>query len=154
MSEFDIEKLSAETDSRELKNMLQEMDIDTETISEEQMEALNIAIDRVLDGLSDDEVEALLDELGIDDPFDNIISLTDDNGNETDFEFLDEVEYNGDIYLVLTPVEENTEEDATILVLKVENDGTDEESYVPVDDDVAGAVFDIFLQAQEEAEDE
>ncbi len=153
MSEFDFEKLSAETDSRELKSMLQEMDIDTEDISEEQMEALNIAIDRVLDGLSDDEVEALLEELGIEDPYDNIISLTDDNGNETDFEFLDEVEYEGGIYLVLTPVEENTEADATILVLKVENDGTEEESYVPVGDDVAAEVFNIFLQAQEEAEE-
>ncbi len=153
MTEADIKKLAEENDNAELKKMLSEMDIDTEAMSEEQLDAVNAAIDRILDGLSDDEIEALMDELGIEDPFDGIISLTDENGNEVDFEFLDEVEYEGDIYLVLAPLDadDTDEEEApTVLVLKVEGDGTDEEEYVPVDDTIAGAVFDLFLQAQEE----
>ena len=64
-----------------------------------------------------------------------IITLTDENGEDMDFEFLDLVDY-----------EEN--EDEEVLILQVEDDGNEEnESYVFVDDDdILTAVFDIFKE--------
>ena len=37
---------------------------------------------------------------------DNIIILNDEDGNEVEFEFLDLIEYEGEEYVVLLPVEE------------------------------------------------
>ena len=70
-----------------------------------------------------------------------IITLTDENGEDMDFEFLDLVEYEGKRYAVLLPPEE-------VLILQVEDDRNEEnESYVFVDDDdILTAVFDIFKE--------
>ena len=67
-----------------------------------------------------------------------IITLTDENGEDMDFEFLDLVEYEGKRYAVLLPPVEDVEGD----------DGNEEnESYVFVDDDdILTAVFDIFKE--------
>ena len=40
---------------------------------------------------------------------DNILVLNDEEGNEVEFEFLDLIEYEGEEYVVLLPVEEETE---------------------------------------------
>ena len=68
-----------------------------------------------------------------------IITLTDENGEDMDFEFLDLVEYEGKRYAVLLPPVEDVEG---------EDDGNEEnESYVFVDDDdILTAVFDIFKE--------
>ena len=76
---------------------------------------------------------------------DNIVILNDEDGNEVKFEFLDLIEYSGEEYVILLPVEE--EEDADeVVILKVEDTGSeDEESYVGVDDqEILNAVFAIF----------
>ena len=77
-----------------------------------------------------------------------IITLTDENGEDMDFEFLDLVEYEGKRYAVLLPPVEDVEgedenEDEEVLILQVEDDGNEEnESYVFVDDDdILTAVF-------------
>ena len=82
-----------------------------------------------------------------------IITLTDENGEDMDFEFLDLVEYEGKRYAVLLPPVEDVEgedenEDEEVLILQVEDDGNEEnESYVFVDDDdILTAVFDIFKE--------
>ena len=80
-----------------------------------------------------------------------IITLTDENGEDMDFELLDLVEYEGKRYAVLLPPIEDVEgedEDEEVLILQVEDDGTEEnESYVFVDDDdILTAVFDIFKE--------
>ena len=82
-----------------------------------------------------------------------IITLTDENGEDMDFEFLDLVEYEGKRYAVLLPPVEDVEgedenEDEEVLILQVEDDGNEEnESYVLVDDDdILTAVFDIFKE--------
>ena len=65
-----------------------------------------------------------------------IITLTDENGEDMDFEFLDLVEYEGKRYAVLLPPVEDVEgedenEDEEVLILQVEDDGNEEnESYV------------------------
>ena len=81
----------------------------------------------------------------------DIITLTDENGEDMDFELLDLVEYEGKRYAVLLPPIEDVEgedEDEEVLILQVEDDGTEEnESYVFVDDDdILTAVFDIFKE--------
>ena len=82
-----------------------------------------------------------------------IITLTDENGEDMDFEFLDLVEYEDKRYVVLLPPIEDVEgedenEDEEVLILQVEDDGNEEnESYVFVDDDdILTAVFDIFKE--------
>ena len=69
-----------------------------------------------------------------------------------EFEFLDQVDYEGKRYAVLLPPVEDVDgeenEDEEVLILQVEDDGNDEtESYVFVDDDdILSAVFDIFKE--------
>ena len=67
---------------------------------------------------------------------DNILVLNDEEGNEVEFEFLDLIEYEGEEYVVLLPVEEEeTEEPGEVVILKLEDtESDDEESYVSVDD--------------------
>ena len=45
-----------------------------------------------------------------------IITLEDDLGNEKDFEFLDTVEYEGEEYIILLPVEEEEQSEETGIV--------------------------------------
>jgi len=79
---------------------------------------------------------------------DNIIVLNDEEGNEVSFEFLDLIEYEGEEYVVLLPVEDAEEEESEVVILKLEdNDSETEESYVSVDDeDVLNQVFAIFKE--------
>ena len=78
---------------------------------------------------------------------DNIIILNDEEGNEVEFEFLDLIEFEGEEYVVLLPVEE-TEDAGEVVILKLEDtESEDEESYVSVDDDeVLNKVFEIFKE--------
>ncbi len=74
----------------------------------------------------------------------SIITLTDEDGSEVDFEFLDLIEYEGNEYVVLLPVEEDSDE---VVILQLEETGDDEESYIGVDDEeVLTAVFEIFKE--------
>ncbi len=87
-----------------------------------------------------------MDELNLEE-LESIVTLTDENGNDVTFEYLDLIEYQGDEYVVLLPVEGN--EDDEVIILKVEaipgND--EEENYVSVDDEeTMYAVFDIFRE--------
>ena len=81
----------------------------------------------------------------MDEELDNIITLNDEEGNDVKFEFLDLVEYSGEEYVILLPVEEGEDADE-VVILKVEaTESEDEESYVGVEDqEVLNAVFTIF----------
>ena len=76
----------------------------------------------------------------------NIVILNDEEGNEIRFEFLDLIEYESEEYVVLLPVDEDGEnDDGEVVILKLEDSETDEESYVSVDDEATlSAVFEIF----------
>ena len=72
-----------------------------------------------------------------------IITLEDDLGNEQDFEFLDTVEYDGEEYIVLLPVDD--EEENEVMILRVESLDDENETYAGIDDEeTLQAVFDIF----------
>lgn len=82
--------------------------------------------------------------LNIDEELDSIIVLNDENGNEVNFEFLDLIEYNSEEFAVLLPCDDSNEA-AEVVILKVEDIDSDEESYVSVDDEnMLNAVFEIF----------
>ena len=74
----------------------------------------------------------------------SILSLTDEEGNEVEFELIDSVDYEGVEYLILLPPDEVA---AEVVILEVEphTDGT--ESYLTVDnEEVLNAVFAIFKE--------
>ena len=74
----------------------------------------------------------------------NILTLTDENGQDVDFEYLDCIEYQGKEYLVLMPVEEDAEE---IFILEVEPVDEENENYLSVsDEEVLNAVYGIFKE--------
>lgn len=76
----------------------------------------------------------------------NVIILNDEEGNEVKFEFLDLIELDGEEYVVLLPMEEDSDE---VVILKVEDSEDDEEmeNYVSVDDeDTLNQVFEIFKE--------
>ena len=78
---------------------------------------------------------------------DNIIVLNDENGEEVPFEFLDLIEYDGEEYVVLLPVEEDEEADE-VVILKLEDTENEEvESYVSVDDEeILNTIFEMFKE--------
>ena len=72
----------------------------------------------------------------------SILTLTDENGNDTNFEYLDCIEYEGKEYLVLMPEEEEADE---IVILEVEPVDEETENYLAVTDEaVLDAVYGIF----------
>ena len=73
---------------------------------------------------------------------DNLITLTDENGQETTFEYMDSIEYGGVEYLVLLPTDED---DSSVVILEVEPVDEENENYLAVDDDdILNAVYSIF----------
>ncbi len=74
----------------------------------------------------------------------NILTLTDENGNETEFEYLDVIEYEGEEYLVLLPTEEDNDE---IVILLIEPVDEETENYLAVEDEqTLAAVYEIFKE--------
>ena len=75
---------------------------------------------------------------------DSILTLTDENGVDTTFEYLDCIEYEGAEYLVLMP---EGDESGEIVILKVEPVDEELENYLAVEDEaVLNAVFEIFKE--------
>ena len=71
------------------------------------------------------------------------LTLVDDKGEETVFEYLDCIEYQGKEYLVLTPMEE----EGQIVILEVEPVDEENENYIAVEDEaVLAAVYAIFKE--------
>ena len=74
----------------------------------------------------------------------NIITLTDENGEETAFEYLDCIEYEGKEYLVLIPADEDADE---IVILEVQPVDEENENYLAVNDEATlEAVYAIFKE--------
>ncbi len=73
-----------------------------------------------------------------------ILTLTDENGNDTDFEYLDCIEYQSKEYLVLMPADQAATE---IIILEVEPVDEENENYLSVSDEgILNAVYDIFKE--------
>ena len=78
----------------------------------------------------------------------SIISLTDENGNEVEFEYLDCIEYEGKEYLVLTPAEEET---GDIIILEIEPVDEENENYLTIlDEELLNTVYELFKERNKE----
>ena len=72
----------------------------------------------------------------------SFITLTDENGVENEFEFMECIEYQGKEYLVLLPADENS---AEVIILQIEPVDEENENYISVEDEaVLEAVYAIF----------
>lgn len=103
------------------------------------LEELKARLIKYFDEVENDE------EIDESDKTENIISLTDEAGVETDFEFLDLIEYRDEEYVVFLPVEDSDEPGEVVILKLVSSEDDDAEEYVSVDDDhTLEAVFQIF----------
>ncbi len=81
-----------------------------------------------------------------------VITLYDDNNNAVDFNEVAVVEYEGEFYALLQPVEpmEGMEEDEA-LIFKIVQKDEDTDEFEPVtDEDLLDAVFNEYLKAEAE----
>ncbi len=74
-----------------------------------------------------------------------VFTLTDEEGNESDFEFIGKIELDGNTYVALIPVEGKDEE---YVILKIVKDESGDEILVTIEDD------DEFDKAADAFEDE
>lgn len=71
-----------------------------------------------------------------------LLTLTDENGEDVEFEYLDSIDYEGKEYIVLLPADENDNE---VLILEVEPVDEETENYISVKDEtILEAVYAIF----------
>jgi uncharacterized protein YrzB (UPF0473 family) len=74
----------------------------------------------------------------------SILTLTDENGQDVNFEYLDCLEYEGVEYLVLAPEEDDSGE---IVILEIQPVDEENENYLAVEDEeTLNAVFAIFKE--------
>ena len=74
----------------------------------------------------------------------NFITLTDENGVEAEFEFMECIEYQGKEYLVLMPFDEAETE---IVILEIQPVDEENENYVAVEsEETLDAVYAIFKE--------
>jgi uncharacterized protein YrzB (UPF0473 family) len=74
----------------------------------------------------------------------SILTLTDENGEDVEFEYLDCIDYEGVEYLVLMPAEEDADE---LVILAVEPVDEENENYLAVEDEaILNAVYGIFKE--------
>lgn len=73
-----------------------------------------------------------------------IITLTNENGEEVEYQLIDSITYENAEYVVLLPVDE---EDCEVVILAVEADDDEMENYVVVDDEeILEGVYAIFKE--------
>lgn len=74
----------------------------------------------------------------------NLLTLTDENGNEAVFEYLDVIEYQGKEYLFLMPADEESTE---IIIMEIEPVDEENENYLAIDDEeLLNAVYEVFKE--------
>ena len=80
----------------------------------------------------------------------NYVVLTDEDGNEVEFEHIDTVEVDGETYMAFIPAELAVDEEAEVVILKVvEEDG--EELLATVDDDDENLrIYNLFMDRLED----
>lgn len=74
----------------------------------------------------------------------DIVILTDEKGKDVRFNFLDLIEYESKEYVVLYPLDDNSQQ---VSILEVEKSADGNESYISVDDDdTLLKVYEIFKE--------
>ena len=74
----------------------------------------------------------------------SILTLTDENGDEIQFEYMDCIQYEGKEYLILMPLDEESNE---IVILEIQPVDEENENYVAVEDEaILDTVYGIFKE--------
>ncbi len=75
---------------------------------------------------------------------DDVVVLTDENGVDNEFKFLDVVELDGKEYVILLPVDKL--DDGEVVIFRIEGEG-DDETFVGVEtEEEASKVFETFKE--------
>lgn len=94
-------------------------------------------------------------ENGTMDNANEIIELIDEDGTAVRFEHLMTVEYEGDAYILLVPIDETQDlEEDEVVILRIEQGEDGEDAYVGIEDEaLLEKVFERYLQIAEADED-
>ena len=90
----------------------------------------------------------------------NFVTLTDDEGNDIELEYVDALEHNGTTYMAFFPVveedseDEENEEEYGLVILKSQMENGEEFLATPDTDEELNEVFDLFTQQLLEDEEE
>ena len=79
----------------------------------------------------------------------DFVVLTDEDGNEEEFEHLDTLEYNGETYMAFIPAEMSALDEAELVILKLINEGEDEMLESIEDERELETVYGMFLDRLE-----
>lgn len=83
---------------------------------------------------------------------DELVILTDEDGNDVEFEYLDVIEYKQRQFVILLPVEATEEEPGDVVILEIGEDESGEELFLPVSsEEELNAVFDIFKEKMKDS---
>lgn len=84
----------------------------------------------------------------------DFVVLTDEEGNEEEFEHLDTLELNGETYMAFIPAEMSELDEAELVILKLINEGRDDEMLESVDDESElEAVYGMFLERLQDSDE-
>ena len=90
----------------------------------------------------------------------NFVTLTDDEGNDVELEYVDALEYNGTTYMAFFPVveedseEEENEEEYGLVILKSQMENGEEFLVTVDDEEEIDKVYDLFMEQMMEDEEE
>lgn len=83
----------------------------------------------------------------MDDFGNDFVVLVDEDGKEEEFEHLDTMEHNGETYMAFIPAEMSALDEAELVILRLINEGTEDEMLESVDDeDELQEVYGLFLE--------
>ncbi len=74
------------------------------------------------------------------------IILTDEDGNEVEFDLLDNVEYEGSSYLIMLPADDNDDGNVVIMLLEEGETEEDDTLLTVTDEKILDAVYAIFKE--------
>ncbi|MBQ7505259.1 MAG: DUF1292 domain-containing protein [Ruminococcus sp.] len=77
-----------------------------------------------------------------------LVELEDEDGNSTEFEYLDTIGYDGEEFIVLI---ENDETADGVVILKIESIDDETENYIGIDDEeLVEKIYEIFKEAHKD----
>ena len=82
----------------------------------------------------------------------NFVTLTDDEGNDVELEYVDALEFNGTTYMAFFPVmeedseEEENEEEYSLVILKSQMENGEEFLVTVDDEEEIEKVYDLFME--------
>ena len=90
----------------------------------------------------------------------NFVTLTDDEGNDIELEYVDALEHNGTTYMAFFPVveedseDEQNEEEYGLVILKSQMENGEEFLVTIDDEEEIDKVYDLFMEQMMEDEEE